>query len=252
MKKTKKNIKAAILIIGNEVLSGRTQDLNVSFISNWLNTNCGIIVDEVRIIPDIEKKIIVNILELSKKFKYVFTTGGIGPTHDDITASSIAKAFKKEYEFDKEAYSILENYYGKKNFNDARKKMAKMPKGCQLIHNPSSAAPGFKIRNVFVLPGVPSIIKSMIMNTKKYLVRGSVTYNKSFYLKTFESKIALGLEKIQNKFLKKVNIGSYPFFKDGNVGVCIVISSIFMKEIKLCAKHINKMAQVKKITLQKN
>ena len=90
------------------------------------------------------------------------------------------------------------------------------------------------------------------MNTKKYLVRGSVTYNKSFYLKTFESKIALGLEKIQNKFLKKVNIGSYPFFKDGNVGVCIVISSIFMKEIKLCAKHINKMAQVKKITLQKN
>ena len=115
MKKAKKKIKAAILIIGNEVLSGRTQDLNVSFISDWLNTKCGISVEEVRIIPDIEKTIIFNVLDLSKKFKYVFTTGGIGPTHDDITSLSISKAFKVKYEFNKEAYSILEKYYGKKN-----------------------------------------------------------------------------------------------------------------------------------------
>jgi len=108
MKNAKKNIKAAILIIGNEVLSGRTQDLNVSFISHWLNINCGISVEEVRIIPDIEKTIIFNVRDLSKKFKYVFTTGGIGPTHDDITSLSIAKAFKVKYEFNKEAYSILE------------------------------------------------------------------------------------------------------------------------------------------------
>ncbi|MDB9761155.1 competence/damage-inducible protein A, partial [Pelagibacteraceae bacterium] len=171
MKKVKKNVKAAILIIGNEVLSGRTQDLNVSFISNWLNIKCGISVTEVRIIPDIEKKIIFNVLDLSKKFNYVFTTGGIGPTHDDITALSISKAFKVKYGFNSKAYAILEEYYGKENFNDARKKMAKMPTGSKLIYNPSSSAPGFKIKNVFCLPGVPSILKSMMPNLKKYLIR---------------------------------------------------------------------------------
>ena len=114
MKKNKKNVNAAILIIGNEILSGRTQDRNIAFISNWLNSNCGISVKEVRIIPDVEK-IIKNIRSLSKQFHYVFTTGGIGPTHDDITAKSIAKAFKIKYGYHQEAYKILENYYGKKN-----------------------------------------------------------------------------------------------------------------------------------------
>ena len=122
MKKKNKKVNAAILIIGNEILSGRTQDKNVSFISKWLNEKCGISVGEVRVIPDIEKKIILTVLELSSKFKYVFTTGGIGPTHDDITAQSISKAFKKKYTFHPEAYRILEKYYGKKNFNDGRKK----------------------------------------------------------------------------------------------------------------------------------
>ena len=143
MKKKFKKVNAAILIIGNEILSGRTQDKNIIFISNWLNSNCGISVFEVRIIPDVEKTIIENVLMLSKKFNYVFTTGGIGPTHDDITAKSISKAFKKKYEYHKEAYSILEKYYGKTKFNDGRRKMAKMPRGAKLIYNPSSAAPGF-------------------------------------------------------------------------------------------------------------
>ena len=145
MKKAKIKITAAILVIGNEVLSGRTQDLNVSFISNWLNVNCGISISEVRIIPDIEKKIIFNVLDLSKKFKYVFTTGGIGPTHDDITSLSVAKALNIKYMSNAEAFSILENYYGKKNFNTPRKKMAKMPAGSNSLYNPSSPAPGFKI-----------------------------------------------------------------------------------------------------------
>jgi len=120
MKKNKKKIKASILIIGNEILSGRTQELNVSFISNWLNLKCGIIVGEVRVIPDIENTIVKNVRELSKNFNYVFTTGGIGPTHDDITAKSISKAIKVKYEYHKEAYSILEKYYGKVKFNDVR------------------------------------------------------------------------------------------------------------------------------------
>ena len=127
MKKKKKKVNAGILIIGNEILSGRTQDKNVSFISNWLNSNCGISVKEVRIIPDNEKIIIRNIFEFSKKFNYVFTTGGIGPTHDDITAKSIAKAFKIKYGIHKEAYLILENYYDKSKFNDGEKKWLKCP-----------------------------------------------------------------------------------------------------------------------------
>ena len=124
----KKKVNAAILIIGNEILSGRTQDKNIAFLSNWLNTKCGITVREVRIIPDVQKTIVDNILLLSKKFNYVFTTGGIGPTHDDITAQSISKAFKVKYEYHPEAYEILERYYGKKKFNDGRKKkLAEFP-----------------------------------------------------------------------------------------------------------------------------
>ena len=117
----KKKVNAAILIIGNEILSGRTQDKNIAFLSNWLNLNCGISVSEVRIIPDVEKIIVKNIRALSKKFNYVFTTGGIGPTHDDITALSISKAFNVRYKYHKEAYEILEKYYGKTKFNDCLK-----------------------------------------------------------------------------------------------------------------------------------
>jgi len=252
MKKARKKIKAGILIIGNEVLSGRTQDLNVSFISNWLNVNCGISVGEVRIIPDIEKKIIYNILDLSKKFNYVFTTGGIGPTHDDITAFSIAKAFKVKYEYDSKAYLILEKYYGKENFNEARKKMARMPRGSSLIVNPSSAAPGFKIKNVLSLPGVPSILKSMMPNLKKYLVKGPVTISRSINLHTVESGISLQLEKLQNKFLKKVDIGSYPFFKLGKVGVAIVLRSQFREQLKLCEKKLMQIVKKNKIKIVKN
>ena len=131
MKKKNKKVNAAILIIGNEILSGRTQDKNVSFIANWLNTKCGISVAEVRVIPDEEKIIVNNILVLSKKYNYVFTTGGIGPTHDDITAQSISKAFKVKYEYHKEAYKILESYYGKKNLMMEEEKWQE----CQEVQN---------------------------------------------------------------------------------------------------------------------
>ena len=166
MKKRNKKITAGILVIGNEILSGRTVDQNISFLALWLNNNLGIKVSEVRIVPDIESKIVKNVLSLSKKNNYVLTTGGIGPTHDDITAKSISKAFKKKYTYHKEAYNILLKYYGHKNFNDPRKKMAKMPTGSKLIYNPSSAAPGFMIKNVICLPGVPSILKSMLGGLK--------------------------------------------------------------------------------------
>ena len=190
MKKKNKKVNAAILVIGNEILSGRTQDKNVSFISNWLNLKCGISVNEVRIIPDLERVIVKNILELSKNFNYVFTTGGIGPTHDDITAKSISKALNVKYEYHKEAFKILENYYSKSKFNDGRKKMAKMPRGAKLIYNPSSAAPGFIIKNIISLPGVPSILNSMIENCKRYLIKGSMVHSKTLNLFTVESNIS--------------------------------------------------------------
>ena len=240
MKKKFKKVNAAILIIGNEILSGRTQDLNVSFISNWLNDSCGIKVEEVRVISDNEKIIIKTINELRKKFNYVFTTGGIGPTHDDITAESISKAFKVKYEYHKEAFTILEKYYGKIKFNDGRKKMSKMPRGSRLIYNPSSAAPGFKINNVFCLPGVPLILRSMIHNCLKYLKRGSKLYSTSINLITVESNIAKGLAKIQKKYKKEIDIGSYPFFRLGRIGVSIVLRSQNKHKINLCKKEILK------------
>ena len=247
MKKKNKKVNASILIIGNEILSGRTQDKNVNFISNWLNTECGISVKEVRIIPDDEKIIVQNILTLSKRFNYVFTTGGIGPTHDDITAESISKAFKVKYEYHKQAFSILENYYGKKKFNDGRKKMAMMPSGSKLIYNPSSAAPGFMKKNVFSLPGVPSILRSMIENCKKFLVKGSVIHSKTINLFTVESNIAKQLGKIQNKYKKKVDIGSYPFFRMGKIGVSIVSRSSSTAELKKVNRDILNLVKLKKI-----
>jgi len=249
IKKAKKKINAAILIIGNEILSGRTQDLNVSFVSNWLNVNCGIPVLEVRIIPDIKKKIISNILDLSKRYTYVFTTGGIGPTHDDITALSISKAFGVKYTFNKEAYLILENYYGKKKFNDARKKMAKMPLGSKLIYNPSSAAPGFIIKNVLCLPGVPSILKSMMPNLKNVLAKGIKIESRTVSFHAVESQIANSLTKLQKKYLKKIDIGSYPFFRLGRVGVSVVLRSTSKETMIKCEMELLKITRKNKIKI---
>ena len=245
----KKKVDAAILIIGNEILSGRTQDLNVSFLSDWLNKRCGISVEEVRVIPDVELKIVKNILDLKRRFNYVFTTGGIGPTHDDITAKSLSRAFKTKYEYHKEAYSILENYYGRARFNDGRKKMAKMPRGSSLIYNPVSAAPGFIIKNVICLPGVPSILRSMIDNVKKYLVKGKIILNKSIRLYTIESNISKELTIIQRKYKKKIDIGSYPFFRLGRIGVSVVLRSSNKKNLESCLLEIKKMVKKKKIKI---
>ena len=246
MKKKFKKVNASILIIGNEILSGRTQDKNVSFISSWLNKNAGIEVREVRIIPDIKKLIIKNILELSKNYKYVFTTGGIGPTHDDITSESISQACRVTYSY------ILEKYYGKKNFNDGRKKMAMMPYGSKLIYNPSSAAPGFKIKNIFCLPGVPSILNSMIENCKKFLIKGAKVHSKTINCLTVESKISKELGDVQKQFSKYVEIGSYPFFRLGKIGVSIVIRSVYKNKIEVSKKKIEKLIRKKKIKIFNN
>ena len=246
----KKEITAGIIIIGNEVLSGRTKDINTSTLAKWLNS-LGIEVKEVRVIPDIESKIIETVNSLRKQFNYIFTTGGIGPTHDDITAESISKAFNLEYGFHKEAYSILEKYYKPGEFNDGRKKMAKMPTTAKLILNPTSGAPGFYVQNVFCLPGVPSILQSMIGGLKNILIGGDPILNLTVSLRTVESEIAKSITEIQNNNTD-VEIGSYPFFKAGKLGVSIVLRSPNKDKLDACNSQLIKFIKSKKIEIVKD
>ena len=223
---------AGIIVIGDEILSGRTQDSNSNFIAKNLLKE-GIKLEEVVVIKDDKKTIIDRVINYSEKYSYVFTTGGIGPTHDDITSESISEAFNLEYEVNKDAFKILDNYYPKGEFNESRQRMAMMPNGSKLILNPMTAAPGFNIKNVYVLPGVPEIMQIMFLELIKKLKKGKpklvITINTNLY----ESKIAFFLKDIQNKY-KDSSIGSYPYFnlvaKTG--GVNIVVSSWNMTSVK--------------------
>ena len=244
MKKNKK-VNAAILIIGNEILSGRTQDTNTSTIALWLNS-IGVKVQEVRVIPDIEKTIIETVNILRKLNDYVFTTGGIGPTHDDITAESISKSFELDYEIHEGAFKILETYYKPGEFNEGRQKMVWMPKGAKLILNPTSGAPGFSVENVFCLPGVPSILKSMLGGLKNEIAGGKPILSHTISLRTVESEIAKSLTNVQDNN-KDVEIGSYPFFQAGKLGVSIVIRSEDQSKIDSCNKQILEFVSEKKI-----
>ena len=242
-KNTKVN--AAILIIGNEILSGRTQDTNTSTLATWLNS-IGVKVNEVRIIPDQEDTIVETLNLLRKSNNYVFTTGGIGPTHDDITAQSVAKAFGLKYELHKEGYKILEAYYQQGEFNEGRQKMIWMPANADLILNPTSGAPGFSVENVFCLPGVPSIMQSMLCSLTNKIVGCDPILSYTISLKTVESEIAKSLTKVQEEN-QDVEIGSYPFFHAGKLGVSIVLRSEDQSKIDQCNSQILKFVSDKKI-----
>ncbi len=245
IKNTKVN--AAILIIGNEILSGRTKDTNTSTLATWLNS-IGVKVEEVRIVPDVEKMIIDTLNVLRKNYDYVFTSGGIGPTHDDITAESVSKTFGLKYEIHKEAFKILEAYYKPGEFNEGRQKMVMMPENAELILNPTSGAPGFSIENVFCLPGVPSILKSMLGGLKNKIVGGEPILSQTISLRTVESEIANSLTKVQDNN-KDVEIGSYPFFHAGKLGVSIVLRSENQSKIDECNLQILKFVSEKKIEI---
>jgi molybdenum cofactor synthesis domain-containing protein len=240
-------VNAAIIIIGNEILSGRTQDANSSTIALWLNS-LGVKVQEVRVIPDVEDVIVKTINKVRKKNNYVFTTGGIGPTHDDITAKSISKAFNVKYEVNKEAYKILENYYKQGEFNEGRQKMAWTPSQAKLILNPTSGAPGFIIGNVYCLPGVPSILKSMLGGLNNLISGGKPIVSHTINLRTVESEIAKSLTLVQDSN-KDVEIGSYPFFKAGKLGVDIVIRSDEQSKIDICTSQILEFVNKKNIKI---
>ena len=214
---------AALLIIGNEILSGRTQDANLNYLAKMLG-QIGVQLVECRVVTDTESAIIEAAQALSRQYDYVFTTGGIGPTHDDITAATIAKAFDKKLIRHPEAEARLRKHYKPEDINAARLKMADIPEGAELIDNPVSSAPGFIIENVYVMAGVPRIMQAMLDGVKSRLKGGAITLSRTISATVTEGYIAAELGAIQEAHAN-VEIGSYPFIRDGKLGVSLVSRS---------------------------
>lgn len=211
---------ACVIIIGNEILSGRTQDANLAFIGKRCD-ELGIHLTETRIIPDIEETIVTTVNECRAGFTYVFTTGGIGPTHDDITSASVAAAFNRKLERNAKAVEAMDKYYEAGKLNEARLKMADVPESAILIDNPISGAPGFQIENVFVLPGVPLIMQAMFEGITDRLTGSTPILTLSIATNLTEGTLAEGLNALQEQYTD-ISIGSYPYFKHGKLGVNIV------------------------------
>lgn len=228
---------AAIIIIGNEILSGRTLDKNTQHIAESL-TKLGIVLEEVRIIPDQENRIIETVNQLRQHVNYVFTTGGIGPTHDDITTPSIAKAFGVPVVRNKEAADALtQKYESEGKLNEYRLKMADVPEGADLIANPISIAPGYRMENVFVLAGIPAIMQVMFDHVIPHLKTGSPIHSKSISGYILEGDIAEILGDLQKQY-HDVEIGSYPFVKDKGPGTTLVFRSTNEKSLILAYEQL--------------
>jgi len=214
-------VTACLLIIGNEILSGRTQDKNLAFIGQGLN-GIGIRLMEVRVIPDVEAVIVDTLNDVRRRFDYVFTTGGIGPTHDDITADCVAKAFGVPLIVNPEARAILAAHYEAGQLTEARLRMARTPQGATLIDNPVSKAPGFQVENVFVMAGIPAIMQAMFASVKHRLVGGEPLRSRTLKVEMGESFVADGLARLQAGY-PAIEIGSYPFNRDGVFGTRLVL-----------------------------
>lgn len=234
---------AGIIIIGNEILSGKTQDLNIKFLAYELN-ELGIRTAEVSVIPDIEETIVNKVREFSSKYDYVFTTGGLGPTHDDITASSMAAAFDCKIVLNAEAEQWIRKQYTTDELNSDRMRMAYMPEKAELIHNPVTLAPGFRIENVYVMAGVPSIARGMFSSFKSHLVGGDKILNCYIHTYLTEGQFASDLAAIQSKH-QNTEIGSYPFIHNKKLGTTLVVRSIDYKAIDLTRKDIEDMIKDK-------
>jgi molybdenum cofactor synthesis domain-containing protein len=217
-----KVVTAALAIIGNEVLSGRTRDANLQYLGENLNA-LGIRMLEVRVIPDVEATIIATVNDLRTRFDYVFTTGGIGPTHDDITALAVARAFGVALVRDPEAERrVRSNYASPADITPARLKMAEVPEGSELLDNPVSRAPGFRVENVYVLPGVPRIMQAMFEGFRHKLVGGVSMKSREIAAYLPEGRMGGPLGEIQARF-PETEIGSYPFVREGRFGAALVV-----------------------------
>jgi molybdenum cofactor synthesis domain-containing protein len=212
---------AAVLLIGDEILSGRTQEVNLAFIAKFLSTY-GIEVREARVVSDIEMEIMVALNALRTRYTYVVTTGGIGPTHDDITTDAVARAFGVAVHHHPEALALLSARYKPGEFNEMRQRMARAPEGATLIRNSVSIAPGFQIGNVFVLAGIPAIMRAMMEDVGPRLHKGHVVTTATLVVRTGEGRIAAGLARIQREH-PVVAIGSYPMFSEGGPLVHLVV-----------------------------
>ncbi len=225
---------AAVLLIGNELLSGKTQDANLRFLGTELAA-LGIRLVEARVVRDEHDEIGAHLNELRARYSYVFTTGGIGPTHDDITAEAVAGAFATELEVNAEAVERLKR--GKRELNDARLRMARVPVGASLIDNPLSIAPGFRIENVYVLAGVPAIARSMFGTIARELPPGAAIESATIEVQAPEGDFADVLAQIAARYAD-VEIGSYPFSREGRIGANLVVRGTERAEIDAAAGEI--------------
>jgi len=211
---------AAVLIIGNEILSGRTQDINLNYIAKKLGA-IGVRLAEARVVPDSEAEVVATVNALRQRYTYVFTTGGIGPTHDDITTDCIGKAFGALVEENAEARDLLKAYYTTTPLTPARLRMARIPVGAELVVNRISAAPGYRLDNVFVLAGVPAIMQAMLEEILPKLQHGVAFVSQSVSGFVAESKVAEGLAAIAARY-PQLDIGSYPWEREGRHGTALV------------------------------
>ena len=225
---------ASLVIIGDEILSGRTEDKNLAYLAKWLG-KLGISLSEVRVVLDDEGAIISSVNSLRKKYDYVFTTGGIGPTHDDITTECIAKAFGVKVKVDDDALEKMEAFLDGKELTEPLLKMLRIPVGGELIYSPATKAPGYKIGNVFVMAGIPKIMRGMLEGMYDYLESGDIVHSRSHEILVGESFFAEDLTEIQDQF-SNVAVGSYPFSRDGVYGATIVLRSSDESALYSCEK----------------
>ena len=240
---------AAVLAIGDEILSGRTQDTNSSHIARFLGA-LGIDLKEIRVVPDDEPEIVAGLNALRSRYDFVFTTGGIGPTHDDITADAVAAAFGVSIGYHPEAYALLEARYAPGDFNDMRKRMARVPHGAALIKNSVSVAPGFHIGNVYVMAGVPMVMRAMLETIALELPRGQTVTSVTISAQLPEGAVAEGLAAIQ-KASPIVSIGSYPFYNDEGPGTQLVTRGRDVEAVERAAQAIENLVREKGATPQR-
>src|SRR6516164_7330768 len=233
----RKIVTACVLIIGNGILSGRTPDANLAFLARGL-TELGIRLREARVIPDDGSVIVSTVNEVRPAFDYVFTTGGIGPTHDDITAQCVADAFAVPLVVHPDAKRLLETHYPPGHLNEARLRMARVPEGAVLLPNPISRAPGFQIGNVFVLPGVPSIMQGIFEQLKYRLVGGPKMLSRSISCHLAEGTLAKDLGALQARY-PDLEIGSYPYFRRGDFGVTLVLRGTEKVRLAAAVEELN-------------
>lgn len=236
-------VTAGVLIIGNEILSGRTQDVNLNYLAKGL-AEVGIVLREARVIPDIEAVIVAAVNEMRANYDYVFTTGGIGPTHDDITSESVAKAFGVPWTLHPEAHALMVAQYKDRpeQLNEARLRMAKTPEGATLVRNPVSRAPGFRIGNVFVMAGIPSVMQAMFDGVKPTLKGGAPVLSRTVSCELPEGIIAKGLGEIQHRYAD-FDLGSYPWYRRGQFGTSLVARGRDPARLDRCAEEIRDLVR---------